>query len=541
MRERYLKAFDAIRIDCLNGDKYRTGKIAPDGSPDPSIFSSPDDPVGIQVGTAITMLVRKADHAPASAVGFRHLWGEAKREALTETTEAEPDALYDSAKPILPLGLPFAPIAVSPDWFDWPALTDLFPVSFPGVKTHRDAFLVDTDLDRLKSRTSDYFDTGLSHGEVARRYPGAMKGAARWDAQAVRDALLARGVPDESDFIRYAYRPFDTRWLHWEAESSLLECPRTDYKPHVFGDSLWLVIPQKQRREWSPPLIASNMGDINHMDGSTAYIPTWLRDDGLGSDGTGSQRRPNLSEKAKSYLKRLGADVEDLFHYVLAVLHDPAYRAANAGALRMEWPRIPLPGWPADNQSNMDAPAGQRARAAVLPEQRQAFFATAARGRELAQLLDSDAPVPGVTAGTLRPELAAIAVPSTTDGRNMAGDDFAVTAGWGRFGVGQAVMPGAGRAVERAGTAAERTALSTSQLGATTLDIHLNDHAYWCNVPAAVWDYKLGGYQVLKKWLSYRERPVLGRPLLPAEVQHFAATARRIAAILMVTATPRTD
>ena len=38
--------------------------------------------------------------------------------------------------------------------------------------------------------------------------------------------------------------------------------------------------------------------------------------------------------------------MEDLFHYVLAVLHDPTYREANAGALRMEWPRIPLPGWP---------------------------------------------------------------------------------------------------------------------------------------------------------------------------------------------------
>ena len=41
MRERYLEAFDAIRIDCLNGDKYKTGKVAPDGTPDPSIFSTP--------------------------------------------------------------------------------------------------------------------------------------------------------------------------------------------------------------------------------------------------------------------------------------------------------------------------------------------------------------------------------------------------------------------------------------------------------------------------------------------------------------------
>ena len=44
MRERYLEAFDAIRIDCLNGDKYKTGKTTPDGDPDPSIFSTPRGP-----------------------------------------------------------------------------------------------------------------------------------------------------------------------------------------------------------------------------------------------------------------------------------------------------------------------------------------------------------------------------------------------------------------------------------------------------------------------------------------------------------------
>ena len=54
---------------------------------------------------------------------------------------------------------------------------------------------------------------------------------------------------------------------------------------------------------------------------------------------------PNLTPAARRYLERLGLGVEDLFHHVLAVLHDPAYREANAGALRMEWPRIPLPGW----------------------------------------------------------------------------------------------------------------------------------------------------------------------------------------------------
>ena len=72
-------------------------------------------------------------------------------------------------------------------------------------------------------------------------------------------------------------------------------------------------------------------------------------------------------------------------------------------------------------------------------------------------------------------------------------------------------------------------------LGNTTFDIYLNDRAYWRDVPAKVWNYKLCGYQVLKKWLSYRENKVLGRPVAPEEVQRFTGTARRIAAVLMLT------
>ena len=518
MRERYLEAFDAVRIDCLNGDKYKTGKVAPDGSPDPSIFSTDGDPVGIQVGTAITTLIRKADHKRTGEIGFRHLWGQAKPEELISTAEAETDKLYDGIKPILPLGLPFVRTAVSDEWFDWPALPDLFPVSFPGVKTSRDGFLVDVDLDRLRARVRDYFDPDVSHEEIARRYPGVMKSTARFDARATRGALIARGGPDEAGFVRFAYRPFDTRWLYWERDTKLLDEKRADYRPHVFEGNRWLVTQQRPRRSWSPPQVISHLGCIDLMDRSATCIPGWLRDHGLGTEGVEGTRHQNLSGRAQRYLDGLGLGVEDLFHHILATLHDPAYRAANAGALRMEWPRIPLPGW-GDGKSEGAA---------------ETLARSAARGRELARLLDPDAPVSGVTDGTLRPGIATIAVPATADGRNMTGEDFGVTAGWGHSGSADAVMPGQGRAVERAFTPSERTALgdAASMLGGTTFDIYLNRTAFWCNVPAAVWTYKLGGYQVLKKWLSYRERGILGRALTPHEVQYFTEIARRIAAIL---------
>ena len=217
MRERYLEAFDAIRIDCLNGDKYKTGKVTPDGRPDPSIFSTPGDPVGIQVGTAIATLVRKADHIPGESVGFRHLWGQGKREELAATAESESSAIYARISPNLALGLPFSPTEVNNLWFDWPSLPNLFPSSFPGAKTNRDRFLVDVDIERLRARMADYFNADLSHDEIAQKYPTIVSTSPHFDGKSTRDYLLKRGGPTETGFIKFAYRPFDTRWLYWEA------------------------------------------------------------------------------------------------------------------------------------------------------------------------------------------------------------------------------------------------------------------------------------------------------------------------------------
>ena len=159
MRERFLDAFDVIRVDNLNGDKYRTGKTAPDGSPDPSIFSTPEDPVGIQVGTAIATLVRKADHDAGGRRSASATFGARRSARSWATAVATPDELVRQLEPNLSLGLPFLGERRSaPAWSGWPSLTDLFPTSFPGVKTSRDAFLVDVDLDRLKARIADYFN-----------------------------------------------------------------------------------------------------------------------------------------------------------------------------------------------------------------------------------------------------------------------------------------------------------------------------------------------------------------------------------------------
>ena len=86
--------------------------------------------------------------------------------------------------------------------------------------------------------------------------------------------------------------------------------------------------------------------------------------------------------------------------------------------------------------------------------------------------------------------------------------------------------------------AAKARGLSQKQalalLGPDTRDVYLSDKAYWRNVPANVWEYFIGGYQVIKKWLSYREQGLLGRALSADEAREVTGMARRLSAIILV-------
>jgi hypothetical protein len=211
--------------------------------------------------------------------------------------------------------------------------------------------------------------------------------------------------------------------------------------------------------------------------------------------------------------------------HATAVGYTPGYVTENSDALRQDWPRVPL------------------------PATRDALLASAELGRTVAALLDVEEPVDAVTTGSVRHELRPLGVLTSVSGGQLdpSAGDLAVTAGWGHAGKGGVTMPGRGRTVERPYTDAELAAFRegladlgltydrlTACLGGACYDVYLNDRAYWRCVPARVWTYTIGGYQVMKKWLSYRERPLLGRDLKPDEARYVTEMTRRIAAILLL-------
>lgn len=520
MRYRYLQTFNDIYIDNLNGDKYRTGKTTPEGLPDPSAFSTPQNREGIQLGTAIATLVRNHGTAANTSIQLRDLWGTGKLAQLAGESRHETEPIYAPFAPVSALGCRFADRTFTAHYISWPRLPQLLPASFPGIKTSRDPLVVDIDRDRLEARMKNYFDSDISHEQFAQSLPEAMDDGYMYNAKEIRTTLQERGFRSW-EVLRYCYRPFDLRWIYWEPETSLLRRKVEEYAGQMIGATTWLEARQRESGDtFARGTIVSGLAD-NFGNGLSNFFPAVI----IESAGTLLSTvdiHANLTPPAEAYLDRLAVPKLDLFHHVVATVHAPAYRTENAGAPLGDWPRIPLP-----------------ATTDLLTH-------SASLGRRLAQLLDAESAVSLVAEWSF---LAALKLPLDPN----LDDALKLTAGWGHKGQGSTVMPGRGLAPERPWTDAEReklAALATTQsltpadaltlLGETCVDVHLNGDACWAAVPIHVWNYTLGGYQVLKKWLSYREftaeptSPLLHRPLPPEEAAYFSQVVRRIAAILLL-------
>lgn len=400
-------------------------------------------------------------------------------------------------------------------YLTWPLLPELFLASFPGIRPSHDDLVMDIDRERLVRRMEQHFTREISPEQIPVFMPPA--GQTRPGTEAVSGQLQQKRLLNQH-IVRLCYRPFDLRWRYEGLKTKPLSKKQLDYFRHVKPDNLWLAAAKKHQHGFDPPFVTSRLASLYLLEGRTYFFPLRLH---LETNGTffahlpneyGTQ--PNLSKKARRYLADLGANeaVETLFYHLLAVLYAPQYREENGEALRQDWPRLPLP----DNLKLLQ-------KSAVL-------------GQKIAVLLDMEKAVPGVTTGQIRPDLKTVAVTSRVEDDSSDPDDNDPD-----------VTAGESQTVERPFTADERAALekgaaalglSLDQLGQimgeTTLDIYLDDAAYWTNTPLKVWEYSIGGHQVLKKWLSYREEPLLGRPLKPEEVREVMHIARRILAVLLL-------
>ena len=547
LRKRLCGEFNFAWIDCLNGDSRETGKLTPDGKPDPSVFSTEKNREGIRLGTAVGLFA-KTGGSESLNLRYRELWGTQKREALLASLADASNVHYEPVNPSAANRFSFRPSKTTVNYSAWPSVVELAeeePIS--GLQEMRRGALMAFDAGSLSDRMRRYFDKELDWPTFAALGTGLSTNAGCFDAAAARIRLQSVEAFDERRLRRYSLYPMDNRVCFYSAITPLWNRPRPELIEQCPASESFLIVRRfaERPKEGRPAYFTGALPDYHLLRPNASAIPLTLRrmpSEEAASDSkqmtlhrelqSDQSTTANLSAVAREYLATLtSADPDeeqelcrDVWFLVLAILYSPAYLLEHDAAMRADWPRIPLP---------------------VSPEQ---FQTSAALGRQVAHLLDTEQAVPGVTAGVLRAELRGIAALARTDGKPLEpGEDFAVTAGWGHVGKDGVTMPGRGKMVRRERIQKESeeltqgiAALGMSEdaamayLGSAVVDVYMNDRCAWAGIPEKVWEFYIGGYQVIKKWLSYREHGFLGRALMLAEVEEVQAMARRLTALCLL-------
>jgi hypothetical protein len=537
MRQHLLKSFDRIWVENLHGNR-KISEYAPDGRTSETIFALQGFSAGIQQGVATSLLVRTGKKRKPLVL-FRDDLNEARaadrRAQMLASLKAKKfDTQYEKVEPSQDNRFSFRSSDVAPHYLEWPCLTELCAVApSNGLMEKRGGALIDTDRAALEKRMRSYYDPNVSWDELKTLKNGLTDNAARFDAKKARVKVTDAEDFEPDHLRRYALRPFDTRFCYYSSERPLWNEPRpTLWRQCWSGNSFLMSRPAGVASPEGFPLFYTPLlGDNDFLRGHAYYFPLRLRitptarpkkKDGNGEFGSilheaapaykaGKEKTTaNLSPASRAYLATLGIKNPDdeetaslIWMHALAIGYSPAYLAENADGVRQDWPRIPL------------------------PESKAALLASTELGSQVVALLDTETPVTGVDAGKIRPELVKLAVVTRLTKEPL---NLSLTAGWGHAGKGGVTMPGKGR-LETSRCAADEV---SPLLGESTHDVYLNNAACWRNVPEKVWDYTIGGYQVIKKWLSYREHALLGRALTAEEAREVTRMASRIAALILL-------
>ena len=470
MRASLLGDFDRVLILDCHGDS-NVGEAVPQGCANDNLFD-------IQQGVAVSLFVRCGSISTNAVLRTGDLWG-SREEKYGELLRSSALSLTHEIDIPGPPNCFFRQIGdrrTADSYGAFWSLTDVFgsgnrradqgKAYGNGIKSNRDALLVDFDRQVLLDRMARLADLSLSD-EAVKSDLGLQDGPYWNTARERRKVEPSKATA----YLRpITYRPFDERWIWYQAD--LIQIGRGGASPKLMRNLIetennvaLLTSRNSQNPAFSSVFCTRHVSEMKTAESTRASycFPLFMCSSDDAEREHDQSARVNLSQGFTRALQSAlqGGRSEELkaehvFFFIYSILHSPNYRSRHAEFLSVGFPRIPLP------------------RSADL------FSDLARLGGELVShhLMES-------------PKLNDVVTTYTGQKNPTVG-----RAGWSD---GTAWLD-ARRTNAREG----HRAIEPGVVGFT-------------GVPAEVWNFEIGGYQVCHKWLKDRK----GRTLSNDDITHY--------------------
>ena len=365
MRWALLAFFDQMFLLDLHGS-LKKKEMTPDGRKDENVFD-------IEQGVAICVFVRTSllTHKVSNPrVYHANCWGSRadKYDWLIANTVAETP--WGKATPRARFYL-LKPLASSEEHYEeWTSVLEIFQTGGPGVITKRDALSIHFDPEAVWNTVTTF--ARLSEQEARTHFnlpPDVRDWQFDWAQKDVRDS-----GPSRRCIIPILYRPFDRRFIYYTGRSrGFIGWPVVDVMGHMMaGSNQALCIGRAGQvigsSAWDVLFASTSASEFNlFRRGGHCLFPFYCYP-GVGKDDRSlfsrwtkgkDGRTPNLdsgfvTQIAAATELRFVSDgrgdlrktfgPEDVFTYIYTVFHSPGYCSRHEGQLKIDFPRVPLPG-----------------------------------------------------------------------------------------------------------------------------------------------------------------------------------------------------
>jgi predicted helicase len=444
MRQSLMKTFNEIYILDLHGNSLKK-EVCPDGSKDENVFD-------IRQGVAVAFFIKKKD-AKDSEVYHSEVWGTREKKYEFLLSNDIKTIEWKKLEPKYEFYL-FVPRneELLEDYDKFVKITDIFPLNNVGVVTSRDDFVIDRDKKVLENRILNFKNSKLSDDDLHTFFKINMKKG--WS---IRKAWNSLQSITDSDINKYIlpvlYRPFNVQWIFYHDD--FIERSRKDVMCHMMQENLGLLIKrQNKRTPFSYAFISDLIVESCVFESAFAnnticplYLYPSADKNALFEEGVkASEKSPNINPELFDKLSQIygiKSTPEEIFYYIYAVLYSNTYRTKYAEFLKIDFPRIPF-------TNDYDV-----------------FVKMSALGKRLVDLhlLQSS---------ELDPPIAKF---------QGAGDS----------------------AVNKVALNPMKRISDYKGLNERGNRVYINDTQYFEGVYKEVFEYQIGGYQVLSKWLKDRK------------------------------------
>ena len=159
----------------------------------------------------------------------------------------------------------------------YPKVTDIFPVNSVGIVTARDGFVIDFDKNALKRRIAQFRDKKLPDEIIQQTY--GLKDKSNWKLKDARESII-KDEDWEKAITKILYRPFDVQWIFYH--DPVIERSRKEVMQHMLKENFALSVGRAGQvvgleRPWNVVFVSEHIVDFNvFYRGGELLFPLYL-------------------------------------------------------------------------------------------------------------------------------------------------------------------------------------------------------------------------------------------------------------------------